>query len=223
MKKLLFSLITSTLTASSLMAAPQAVVFDWGNVLATDDRSVIVTFMCKSFEFSESEFEVINVEKRKAVKLGKSEIDFWLEFAKQKGITLPNDWPEAYSATLKASIGANPEMFTLIHELQDRHIRVGLLSNINDRYVKLIRDFGFYQPFDPCLLSCEMGLEKPSVEAYEALLQALNLPPEEVVFIDDKEENVLAARKMGIDAILFESAHQVRENLAQRDLIKKDK
>jgi putative hydrolase of the HAD superfamily len=214
-------MIASTLTATTLIAAPQAVVFDWGNVLATEDRSVIVDFMCETFQFSEADFEAANLKKREAVKLGKSDIDFWIQFAKETGIHIPANWSESYIATLKASIGANPDMFELINELKKRQIRVGLLSNINDRYTKLIRDFGFYQPFDPCLLSCEIGLEKPNRQAYEALLQAINIPAEEIVFIDDKLENVEAAKKMGIDAIVFESSQQVREELSKRALLKR--
>lgn len=215
MKKILLSLI---LLSSSLTALPQAVVFDWGNVLAFDDRSIVVKFMCETFNFTESEFESANLAKRKAMQAGISDVDFWLQYAKEKGIKLTNNWAQNYSDALKASVGADPEMFELVYELKDQQIRVGLLSNINDRYVKLIRDFGFYQPFDPCLLSCEIGLEKPNKEAYEALLKALFLPPETIVFIDDKIENVSAAIDMGFDAICFESAAQIRLELTKRGL-----
>ena len=216
MKKTLFSLIASTLTATSLIAAPQAVVFDWGNVIGFNNRSVVVNFMCESFRFSESEFEAANLEKRKAIKAGKSDIDFWLEFAQKKGIQPPKNWALKYTATLKESVGADPNMYVLIDQLKENGIRVGMLSNIDDRYTKLIRDFGFYEPFKPCLLSCEMGLEKPDPKAYELLLQTMNLPAEEIVFIDDKEENVEAAKTIGIDAILFTSEHQLREELSKR-------
>jgi putative hydrolase of the HAD superfamily len=94
-----------------------------------------------------------------------------------------------------------------------------MLSNIDDRYTKLIRDFGFYKPFEPCLLSCEMGLEKPDPKAYELLLKTINLPAEEIVFIDDKEENVEAAKAMGIDAILFTSEPQLRGELNKRGVL----
>ena len=209
-----------TTMISSLNAAPQAVVFDWGNVIGFSDRSVVVNFMCESFHFSESEFESANLEKRKAMKAGKSDTDFWLEFANRKGIHLPKDWALAYTAILKESVGADPTMYILIDELKESGMRIGMLSNIDDRYTKLIRDFGFYEPFDPCLLSCEMGLEKPDPKAYELLLKTINLPAKEIVFIDDKTENVEAAQKMGIDAILFESPQQLRKELAKRDLLK---
>lgn len=219
MKKHLFSFILSTMTASSLLAAPQAVVFDWGNVIGFNDRSVVVNFMCDTFRFSEDEFESANLEKRKAMKSGKTDVDFWIEFAQKRGIQLPKDWAGQYTAVLKKSVGADPNMYTLIDQLKDNGVRVGMLSNIDDRYTKLIRDFGFYKPFEPCLLSCEMGLEKPDPKAYELLLKTLNLPAKEIVFIDDKAENVEAAQAIGIDAILFTSELQLRDELNKRGVL----
>ncbi len=216
MKKMLFSLVVAT---SSLFATPQAVVFDWGNVIAFDDRSVVVDFMCETFQISAAEFEKANFEKRKAVQVGKSEIDFWVEWARKKGIELPDDWPSTYTAALKKSVGADPKMLELIDILKQNQIRVGLLSNINSRYTQMIRDFGFYKPFDPCLLSCEMGLEKPDQRVYDLLLKTLGISGKDVVFIDDKLENVDSAKKKGIDAILFESEEQVRRELSKRGLL----
>lgn len=213
MKKLLFSFCIAT---SSLFANPEAVVFDWGNVIAFADRSTLVDFMCQTFKFSKSDFEQANQEKRKS---GKSDIDFWLQFANKKGILLPIDWSNTYHTALKKSMGADPKMFALVDELKNKQIRVGLLSNINDRYKKLIEEFGFYEPFDPCLLSCEMGFEKPDPRTYELLLSTIGLKAEDVVFIDDKIENVNSAKRMGIDAIVFESESQVRHELTQRGLL----
>lgn len=219
---MLLTLIASMMTITSLFAAPQAVVFDWGNVIGFNDRSVVVHFMCDSFHFSEAEFESANLEKRTAMKAGKSDIDFWLELAQKRGIQLPKDWAQKYSATLKESVGADPTMYVLIGQLKEGGIRVGILSNIDDRYTKLIRDFGFYEPFEPCLLSCEMGLEKPDPQAYELLIKTMNLPASEIVFIDDKVENVETAQKMGIDAFVFESPAQLRKELMKRDLLKEE-
>lgn len=219
MKNLVTSFIACLMAVTSLLTATQAVVFDWGNVIATNDRSIVVNFMCNSFHFTESDFESANHEKRKAMRDGKSDTDFWLEFAAKQGIQLPHDWPQQYTASVKKSVGADPKMYVLIDQLKDKGLRIGMLSNIDNRYKKMIRDFGFYAPFDPCLLSCEMGHEKPHHKAYELLLKTLNLPAEEVVFIDDKPENVHAAKKLGIDAILFKSEKQLRDELNKRGLL----
>ena len=216
MRKIILSLLAAT---ASLTAATQAVVFDWGNVLATPDRFMIVDFLCQTFALSETEFDAINLEKKQVLKKGKSEIDFWHQLAKKKGITLPPDWATTYREVLKKSVGTYEKMYEIVYELKKKQIKVGMLSNIDDRYVKLIKEFGFYTPFDPCLLSCEIGLEKPDPKAYQELLKAIKLPASDIVFIDDKIENVEAAKKMGIDAIAFTSAEQIRVELSKRGLM----
>ena len=110
-------------------------------------------------------------------------------------------------------------MYGLVDELREQQIPVAFLSNIDERLSKLIRDFGFYEPFDPCLLSCETGIEKPNPKAYEILLAKLDLPAKEILFIDDRPENVEAAKKIGIDALLFESLEQLRKELLKRELL----
>jgi putative hydrolase of the HAD superfamily len=203
---------------SSVFAAPKAVIFDWGNVIATENRDTVVQFVCKSMQISEVEFEEVNLQKRKAVQQGKTDVQFWQEFAKQKNVVLSPDWTQSYHASLKASVGVDADMFALVNELKEKKIIVGLLSNINDRYTKLIRGFGFYDPFMPCLLSCEMSYEKPDPKAYQLLLDTLQIPARDVVFIDDKIENVEGAKKLGIDAFQFKSSTQVRLELKNRAL-----
>ena len=121
---------------------------------------------------------------------------------------------------MKDAIGVNPEMYVLVDQLKAQQIPVALLSNIDDRLSNLIRDFGFYEPFEPCLLSCEIGVEKPDLKAYELLLKTLNLPAKDVVFIDDRPENVEAAKTLGLDAILFKSEQQLRNELRTRGSLK---
>ncbi|MBS0628974.1 MAG: HAD family phosphatase [Verrucomicrobia bacterium] len=217
MKKFLFSLVFAS---TSLIASPKAVIFDWGNVIASPDRDMIANFLCDCLHISKSEFESVNLEKRKAVSAGQPEIGFWLEYAQAKGIELPQDWPEQYNQTLRASINADQKIYSLIDTLKKNGLRVGLLSNINDRHKQMIEDFGFYEPFEPCLLSCEMGLEKPDPRVFELLLSSLDLPAHEVVFIDDKIDNVEAAKQLGIDAIHFQSEPQLKDELLKRISLK---
>lgn len=220
MKKTLFSLITATLTATSLIAAPQAIVFDFGGVLTGElNRDAVITFIRQSFHFSAEEFEKVNQEKRLAVKQGKTDEEFWISYAKNKGIKLPANWSASFRSVMKNAIGVNPEMYALVDQLKAQQIPVALLSNIDDRLSKLIRDFGLYEPFEPCLLSCEIGVEKPDLKAYELLLKTLNLPAKDVIFIDDRPENIEAAKTIGLDAILFESEQQLRTDLVAREAL----
>jgi hypothetical protein len=61
MKKSLSSFILLTMTATTLAAAPQAVVFDFGGVLTGEqNREAVVHFIQESFNLSREEFEKVN-------------------------------------------------------------------------------------------------------------------------------------------------------------------
>jgi hypothetical protein len=123
MKKVLFSLITSTLTATSLIAVPQAIVFDFGGVMTGEsNREAVITFICQSFHFSAEEFEKVNQEKRLAVKQGKSDEEFWISYANNKRIKLPHNWASSFRSVMKDAIGINPEMYALVDQLSKRGV-----------------------------------------------------------------------------------------------------
>lgn len=216
MKKFIFLMLAT----ATLSATPQAIVFDFGGVMTGEpNREVVIQFLCESFQLSLTEFEKANQEKRQAVKLGKTDEQFWLEFADKRGIILPDHWTQRFKLVMKEAIGINPEMYALVDQLREKQIPIALLSNIDERLSKLVREFGLYEPFNPCLLSCEIGAEKPDPKAYEILLEQLDLPSRDIVFIDDKLENVEEAKKMGLDAVLFKSSDQIRQELKRRGLL----
>lgn len=212
--------IVSFLAAcATLSAAPQAIVFDFGGVMTRQpNREAVVDFLRTSFNLSAEEFEQINQDKRKAIKAGKSDAEFWLQYAKDTNVCLPKDWVHNFNAVMKDAIGVNSQMYELVGKLKEKGICIGMLSNIDDRLAKLIRDFGLYKPFEPCLLSCEIGLEKPDPRIYGLLLRKMHLPAKEIIFVDDKLENIEAAQKLGFDAILFTCEQQLQKELVKRGL-----
>lgn len=129
-----------------------------------------------------------------------------------------NQRPSSFNALVEELIGVNWKMYDLVYELKRQNILVALFSNIDHRSSKVIRNAGLYNSFDLCVLSCEIGVEKPKLRAYEILLQMLDLSSQDVVFIDDRQENIEAARQMGIDAFLFQSLEQVVQELLKRGI-----
>lgn len=57
--------------------------------------------------------------------------------------------------------------------------------------------------FDQLILSWRLGVTKPDPEAFERATAALGVPPEQIVFVDDSEANVVAARAAGWAAHVF--------------------
>jgi len=216
-RKFIFAIMTS----NALFAASNAIVFDFGGVMTgKPNRDLVINFICDSFDFLPSEFEKANLEKRKAIKEeGISDLQFWIRYAEKKNVSLTKNWETEFRNILLDAIGVNEEMYLLVDELKSKEVPVALLSNIDVRLSRILRELNLYHPFDPCLLSCEIDAEKPNPKAYQVALDALKTPAHEVVFIDDRPENIEAAKQMGLDAILFESTAQIRKELSKRNLL----
>jgi HAD superfamily hydrolase (TIGR01509 family) len=77
------------------------------------------------------------------------------------------------------------------------------------------REFGFDSIFDPIVISGYVGVKKPGAQIYRIMLDKLGVPAEECLFIDNNLDNVDAARALGIRAVLFENAKQLRRELLE--------
>ena len=93
--------------------------------------------------------------------------------------------------------------------------RVCLLSNAPCGFLdKVFAREGLDGIFDPRIVSCEVGMIKPSPEIFEHLLDALGISPSEAVFIDDNEKNSAAASALGIHGITFEGREALISELS---------
>ncbi len=98
--------------------------------------------------------------------------------------------------------------------------RIGILSNtckahwdfIHPRY-KIINTV-----FDLAVLSFEVGALKPAPKIYEAAANQANVLPNEILIVDDRDENVQAAREGGFDAVQFTSTPNLMQDLRDRRL-----
>jgi HAD superfamily hydrolase (TIGR01509 family) len=62
-------------------------------------------------------------------------------------------------------------------------------------------------------------LRKPEPAIYRRALDILGSPPERVLFIDDREENIAGARNAGMRAIQFKGAAPLRQDLIECGII----
>ena len=91
-----------------------------------------------------------------------------------------------------------------IDQLRESGYTVGILSNLPHPIARGLRGTpGFLQHFDHITFSCELHLFKPQAAIYEHSFRGLNVAPDEVLFIDDKQENIDGARAVGMKAELF--------------------
>ncbi len=92
---------------------------------------------------------------------------------------------------------------------------IGLLSNswYPDGHTLLLQ-YGIADAFDFSVTSAETGIIKPRPAIYRAALQKAGADPAQAIFVDDVEENVFAARQLGMEAVYFVDPQAARARLA---------
>ncbi|TDB95339.1 HAD family phosphatase [Actinomadura sp. 7K534] len=142
---------------------------------------------------------------------GQESAAYWADVAGLLGTAFP-DVPALIEADLESWTEVDDAMVDLVHELADEGRTLGLLSNIISDLVPRFeaRHGAVLGRFDALTYSCRIGVAKPDRRAYEICAERLGVQPSDVVFFDDSERNVLAARETGMRAELFTSPTQVR-------------
>lgn len=101
-----------------------------------------------------------------------------------------------------------------VQKFKKKGYQTYILSNYSKHGYELTRqELPFVEDMDGVLFSYEVKLVKPEPESYQTLLNKFQLKPEECVFMDDNEKNVIAAREAGIHAIHFKNKEQAEAEL----------
>lgn len=101
----------------------------------------------------------------------------------------------------------------LLQHLKQRGWKLGLLSNMSAENLRQIRSETCLSLFDATLFSAEIGCMKPEPEAFFKLAKALDVPIEELAFIDDSERSLSTAAEVGYTPLLFHSTEQLVADL----------
>jgi FMN phosphatase YigB (HAD superfamily) len=142
----------------------------------------------------------------------------WHRHLSQKfGTTLDFDaFCDAWNRVLEPEPILGDELF---RELGTR-CRLALLSNTDVIHVAYMeKNFSFMQYFPVRIYSCRVGVCKPAPEIYLRALQEVGVSAGEALYIDDIEENVQAARKIGMLALRFTGVDPLYDALRRLKLL----
>ncbi len=110
------------------------------------------------------------------------------------------------------------ERIDIIEQVKENY-QILLLSNSNEIHYDLyVRDlqlrFGyreFADLFHEAYFSFDLHLSKPDIEIYEFIINQNELKPKKTLFIDDRSDNIEAARKAGLQTYLLQKPERVRD------------
>lgn len=112
------------------------------------------------------------------------------------------------------------ENLNLLSELKNSH-RTFLLSNTNEihiqkvhQHLQLVSEHKTLNPyFEKVYFSSDIKMRKPDSEIFEFVLQENNLNPTKTLFIDDTEQHILGAQKVGIQTYHLQKGEMIWEVL----------
>jgi len=127
---------------------------------------------------------------------------------------------EAFEDLMLSALTVDEETIALVDAIDPR-IRVAMLTDNPALLLDAIpRRFpALVSRFDPMLFSFQLGVLKPSPDAFAMALARLEVLADQVLFIDDTLANVEGARAAGIEAVHFTSAAALRPELEARGLL----
>jgi len=202
------------------LAPVDAVVFDLGNVLISWDpfpaiAKTVGPEQAARFLADEAfDFMAWNYQQD----VGRS----W-ERAEELAVTSYPQWEtaiRAYRANFEESlVGAIDDTVQILRDLHEAEMPLyGLTNWSRELFPVARRHFDFLDLFEDIIVSGEESVAKPDPEIFEILHQRMGHTLEGCIFVDDMLLNIKAARKAGLDAILFTDTGHLREDLVVRGL-----
>jgi len=196
----------------------ETIIFDFGGVILDIDPQLTIN------EFAKLGFTDLEKEN--------SDEFTQLIWKFERGIFTPETFREKMKSFLEIEISDQQfddawnallydipsERIEIIEQIKANY-RILLLSNSNEIHYDLyVRDlqlrFGyreFADLFHDAYFSFDVHLSKPDIEIYEFIINQNELNPETTLFIDDREDNIEAARKAGLQTYLLQKPERIRD------------
>ncbi|WP_019585162.1 HAD family hydrolase [Deinococcus apachensis] len=193
----------------------RAVFWDIGGVLLTNgwDREqradVVARFGLDAQDFGERHKLAVPELERGRMSLS--------EYLEQTIFHAPRDFtPGDFRAAMEAESQPHAGTLALARELGGRHRMYALNNESRDLNEYRVRTYGLGTFLLGFFTSCYLGVMKPNPAMYRLGLSLAHVQPEEALMVDDRAQNVEAARSVGMHAVHYHhgNAARLREELA---------
>jgi putative hydrolase of the HAD superfamily len=191
------------------MPSPSAVVFDLGKVLVDFDYSIAGRRIARRGKMPAAEVQRYLDHSPLLVRYETGEInrqEFFEIVRQHTGF----DGSLAEFGSFFGQIFTPVEPMIALHATLRQHgYPTYIFSNTNDLAVdEVTASFPFFRNFTGYILSYQVGAMKPDAKIYEALEALANKRDVEIVYLDDRAENIAGGIKRGWQTILHESPAQ---------------
>jgi len=215
---------TRQLATCSALAAKKGVIFDLGGVILPSPLKSSFDWEVNHGFAKGSFFSVVKAKGKDGAwaKLERGELtlqQFYKPFSQELTETLEKEVSEQqvekFMKNLDNAISIpNQDMLEAAKRIRKHGLKTAILTNnwkseaFSPLLLQVLRD-----NFDEVVESCEVGVRKPDKQIYQLVLDKLDMPAGDVVFLDDLAGNIEAANKLGIDTIRVKEVERAIEEL----------
>ena len=102
-----------------------------------------------------------------------------------------------------------------------RSFKIWLLSNTNSRHIKneIEDNYVFPNMVNGAVYSYDVGCRKPEKKIYQFACEAAKVDPESCVFIDDLKDNIIGAKRAGLNGIHYRNTNDLLNELKRYNII----
>jgi FMN phosphatase YigB (HAD superfamily) len=191
----------------------EAVLFDFGGVIAEEGfRNGLVTiahasglpvepFLAIAYELVYDVGYVLGLADEGA---------YWGALRKETGIKRTDS---ELREVILSHFTLRPWMLKLIRILNEKSVRLAILSDQTDWLDELNERHGFFKWFEQVFNSFHVGRSKRDASLFDLVLSEMTLSPDQTVFVDDNEGNIQRAGARGLRTVLFKDREQFMEEM----------
>jgi putative hydrolase of the HAD superfamily len=193
----------------------KAIIFDAGGVIITSSDSY--AFLAKKIGVSKARMDEVRVKYMRPAQCGELSTDEFLTKLSEEFKVTKEKLRKLFEEGSKL-MSVDNEVVKIVDKLNENGYRLAMITNTIEFYSKFEKETEVYRRFSPMVASYQVGVRKPDSKIYELVLKKLNLKGEECVFIDDHEEHLVPAAKLGMKTILFKNAAQLKQELKKLNI-----
>lgn len=192
----------------------KAVIFDMGGVILRSDDLTPRLELAARYGITEEQLEdtVFDSPSAKVATVGQiSERDHWKEVFSLLKVSPENE--QAFQDAFWAGDRIDKGLVNFLSDLRPQYM-TGLLSNAwSGAREMLTKKYQVIDAFDTSIFSYEVNLAKPDPAIYHCVLEKMQVKPDEAIFLDDFERNIIAANEVGIHGVRFLNRDQAMKDI----------
>lgn len=200
------------------------VFVDIGGVLGTNgwDREQRQRAL-ENFKLDKADFDFRHQEIVGAWEEGRMSMD---EYMQLTVFSCPRDFsPEEFRAFVFAQSVPYAQSIAAVAELARLHTHT--MMTLNNESAELnryrIATFGLAPIFSAFLSSCWLSARKPTKAFFDRAFGVANAKPEESLLIDDREQNIVRAKELGMQTIHCTDPAELRTQMVNAALLPPEK